>query len=88
MEVVLGKNAGFCYGVRRAVDGAKDELKKANNKIYCLGEIVHNKQVVNKLRENGMKFIEQIEETNGSTVIRAHGVKNKYMNMEKNMVLN
>lgn len=75
MEVVLGKNAGFCYGVRRAVDGAKDELKKANNKIYCLGEIVHNKQVVNKLRENGMKFIEQIEETNGSTVIRAHGVK-------------
>lgn len=61
MEVVLGKNAGFCYGVRRAVDGAKDELKKANNKIYCLGEIVHNKQVVNKLRESDAKNTWQAE---------------------------
>ena len=40
MEVILGKSAGFCYGVRRAVEGAKEELKKSKGKtVFCLGEI-------------------------------------------------
>ena len=42
MELIIGKTAGFCYGVKRAVEGAKDEINNNRNKIYCLGEIVHN----------------------------------------------
>ena len=38
MEIILGKTAGFCYGVKRAVNGAENELKKGIK--YCLGEIV------------------------------------------------
>ena len=61
MEIIVGKTAGFCYGVKRAVDGAKKELKK-NEKIFGLGEIVHNKDVVKNLEKEGMQFIENIKE--------------------------
>lgn len=74
MKVIVGKNAGFCYGVKRAVDGAKEELNNSNESIYCLGEIVHNKEVVKTLEEQGMKVVEDISEAKGKVIIRAHGV--------------
>ena len=78
MEIIVGKTAGFCYGVKRAVDGAKEEVNNIK-KIYCLGEIVHNKQVVEELEDDGITFINTIEEAKGKTIIRAHGVaKNIY----------
>ncbi len=79
MEIILGKTAGFCYGVKRAVDGAKEQLKKATNEIYCLGEIVHNEEVINDLKKEGLRFVEDVKESKGDTIIRAHGVpKNVY----------
>lgn len=84
MEVIVGKTAGFCYGVKRAVEGAEEELKKGNDVVYCLGEIVHNKQVVEELKKEGIKFIERIEEAKKITIIRAHGVpKQVYKEAEK-----
>ena len=84
MEVILGKSAGFCYGVKRAVEGAKDELKKAKGKTrYCLGEIVHNKQVIKDLQEKGLVFIEDIKEAKGETIIRAHGIKKEIYKLAK-----
>ena len=84
MEIILGKSAGFCYGVRKAVDGAKNELKKAKGKtLYCLGEIVHNKQVIKELKERGLVFIEDIKEAKGETIIRAHGIKKDIYNLAK-----
>ena len=78
MEILVGKTAGFCYGVQRAVDGSIKQIKENNNDtIYCLGELVHNKQVVSKLQEKGISFIEdleEIEEKNAKIIIRAHGV--------------
>lgn len=86
MEIILGKTAGFCYGVKRAVDGAKEEIAK-NGETYCLGEIVHNKNVVKSLQEKGMKFIENIDEAKATTVIRAHGVaKEVYEKAKKNKI--
>lgn len=74
MKIIVGKNAGFCYGVKRAVDGAEEELLNQTQEIYCLGEIVHNKDVVKDLESKGLKFIENIDEANGTTLIRAHGI--------------
>lgn len=73
MEIILGKSSGFCYGVKRAIEGANSVEEK---NIYALGELVHNEFVNNKLRNKGFKFIEDINEaSNGSiVVIRAHGV--------------
>lgn len=76
MEIILGKTSGFCYGVKRAVDGAKEETKN-NKKVYCLGEIVHNKNVIKKLEKEGIKFIENLEEAEENVIIRAHGVPKK-----------
>lgn len=82
MEIVVGKNAGFCYGVERAVNGAKEVLKK--EKVFGLGEIVHNKDVVKDLENQGMKFIESIEQGKDKVIIRAHGVtKNVYEKAKK-----
>ena len=75
MEIIVGKTAGFCYGVNRAVEGSKKILKESKEgNIYCLGEIVHNKTVVDELKKEGIKFINKIEEAKGTTIIRAHGV--------------
>lgn len=73
MEIIIGKTAGFCFGVRNAVTKAEEELKKSRN-TYCLGELVHNSQVTQELVKNGMIFINSIEEAQGKAIIRAHGV--------------
>lgn len=87
MEIIVGKTAGFCYGVRRAVEGSEKELEtNKNQKVYCLGELVHNKQVVLDLEEKGLDFIEEInevKESDSKVIIRAHGVsKNVYEKAE------
>lgn len=84
MGIVVGKTAGFCYGVKRAVDGAEEELKNTSENIFCLGEIVHNKQVVTELENKGLIFIEDINDGAGKTIFRAHGVKKKVYEIAKN----
>lgn len=73
MEIILGKTAGFCYGVKRAVDGAKKELEK-KEMVYGLGEIVHNQNVIEELETLGMQFVKDIKDAKGKTIIRAHGI--------------
>jgi len=78
MKIIIGKTAGFCFGVKNAVTKTEKELIK-NKNIYCLGELVHNNQVTEELIKNGAKFIENIEEAKEKVVIRAHGIeKNIY----------
>ncbi len=72
MEIILGKTAGFCYGVRNAVEEAKNSIENEKD-ICCLGEIVHNKSVIDELKEKGIKFINDINEARGKVIIRAHG---------------
>ena len=76
MEIIVGKTAGFCYGVKRAIDGVKEESK--NNKLFCIGEIVHNRQVIEDLQNKGVNFVEDISKVHDAkskVAIRAHGVK-------------
>ncbi|MBO6232780.1 MAG: 4-hydroxy-3-methylbut-2-enyl diphosphate reductase [Clostridia bacterium] len=86
MEIIIGKNAGFCYGVKRAVEGAEENINE-NKKIYCLGEIVHNKDVVKSLEEKGITFIDEIDQADGTVIIRAHGIpKEVYEQAQKNKI--
>ena len=77
MEVVLAKSAGFCFGVKRAVDQVYDQVELGKT-IYTFGPIVHNEEVVKDLEEKGVKVIQNQEElkdiTEGTVIIRAHGV--------------
>lgn len=84
MEIIVGKNAGFCYGVKRAVDAAREECME-NKEIYCLGDIVHNQHVIDDLKEKGVKFIDNIDEAKDKTIIRAHGVSKDVYEKAKKM---
>lgn len=76
MEIIVGKSSGFCYGVKRAVESAEKDASKVKENIYCLGEIVHNGDVVNELAQKGITFVENIDEIpkDSTVIIRAHGV--------------
>ena len=73
MNIVIGKTSGFCNGVSNTVKKAEEAI--SNEKVYCLGEIVHNERVINDLEKNGMITITNIEEVpnNSKVIIRAHG---------------
>jgi len=73
VEIIVGKTSGFCFGVSNAIEKTKQELKKLKN-VYCLGELVHNSQVIDGLKEEGAYFINTIEEAKGNVIIRAHGI--------------
>ncbi len=92
MEIIVGKTAGFCMGVKRAIESAKEETKKSCGKVtYCLGDLAHNPQVMQSLEKNGLKVINSLEEIpkpNGKNVIfRAHGVKKEIYEQAKNLGL-
>lgn len=84
MEIIIGKTAGFCFGVKNAVTKAEEALEQ-NEEIYCLGELVHNKQVTERLTQKGIHFIDDITEAKGKTVIRSHGVEKKIYKQAENM---
>ena len=74
MEIIIGKTAGFCFGVANAVNKTKEQLKDKKN-IFCLGELVHNKQVTEELEKEGLFFINNICDARKDIIIRAHGEK-------------
>ncbi|MBO5208654.1 MAG: 4-hydroxy-3-methylbut-2-enyl diphosphate reductase [Lachnospiraceae bacterium] len=87
MEVILAEKAGFCFGVKRAVDTVYEQAE-AGGKIYTFGPIIHNEEVVKDLEKKGVQVIETKEELaqikEGTIVIRSHGVsKEIYEQIEK-----
>ena len=84
MEVVVAKSAGFCFGVKRAVDTVYSEVEKGK-KIYTFGPIIHNEEVVKDLEEKGVVVLETEEElqalTEGTVIIRSHGVEKRIQKM-------
>lgn len=76
-EVKLAKSAGFCFGVKRAVDLVYEEAKKGGD-IYTYGPIIHNEEVVGDLENKGVRVINSPEEIDnlksGTIIIRSHGV--------------
>lgn len=86
MEVVLAKTAGFCFGVKRAVEKVYEQAGKEN--VYTFGPIIHNEEVVRDLEEKGIHVINDVSELKtlpkGTIIIRSHGVaKNIYDEINK-----
>ena len=77
MEVILAKSAGFCFGVKRAVETVYQQAE-TGKQIYTYGPIIHNEQVVSDLERRGVKVIDSDEDLmavrGGTVVIRSHGV--------------
>src|ERR687889_927427 len=75
-EIRIAKRTGFCYGVREAIDKAK-EARAAGKQTHTLGQVVHNEGVVRDLQQLGIKTVDTLDDVdNGAAVvIRAHGVR-------------
>lgn len=89
MEVKIAKTAGFCFGVKRAVDKVYEQIGQADKPIYTYGPIIHNEEVVRDFEEKGVRVIESEESLealrDAIVIIRSHGVgKHIYDIMERN----
>ena len=78
MEVIVAKTAGFCFGVKRAVDKVYEQIEKGGSPIYTYGPIIHNEEVMKDLEAKGVRVLETEEELaaleRGVVIIRSHGV--------------
>lgn len=85
MEIVLAKTAGFCFGVKRAVDTVYEQVEKGS--VYTYGPIIHNEEVVKDLESKGVCVVDGEEAlkkvTSGTIVIRSHGVERRIYDMIK-----
>ena len=83
MKVIKAKTAGFCFGVRRAVDTVYKQVssRKAGEQIYTYGPIIHNEEVIKDMEAKGVKVLRSEEELNslsgGTVIIRSHGVEKR-----------
>ena len=82
MKVIKAKTAGFCFGVKRAVDTVYEQVKKCGGKnIYTYGPIIHNEEVVKDMWQKGVTVLRSEEELDaleeGIVIIRSHGVEKR-----------
>lgn len=82
MEVRLAKTAGFCFGVKRAVDTVYEQLEaRGGQTIYTYGPIIHNEEVIKDMEARGVKVLRTEEELDqveqGVVIIRSHGVEKR-----------
>ncbi|MCI8280383.1 MAG: 4-hydroxy-3-methylbut-2-enyl diphosphate reductase [Lachnospiraceae bacterium] len=87
MEVRTAKSAGFCPGVKRAVDLVYEQAEGSQKPVYTYGPIIHNEEVVKDLEQKGVRVVdtkEQLADCRGGTVIiRSHGVSREVYDMLK-----
>ena len=90
MEVIKAKSAGFCFGVKKAMETVYQQIEEnANKPIYTFGPLIHNEEVVKELKSKGVEVVDSVEELkalkDGIVIIRSHGVsKDIYKIMEDN----
>ena len=80
-EIRVAETAGFCFGVRRAVEKVYEEAGKAAGPVYTYGPVIHNEEVVRDLEKKGVRVLHSEEELKdleeGTVIIRSHGVGKK-----------
>lgn len=90
MNITVAKSAGFCFGVKRAVNKVYEQADIKSGPIYTYGPIIHNEEVVKDLEEKGVKVLDNLETLSdaqklekGTVIIRSHGVsKEVYEKLE------
>ncbi len=89
MNITLAASAGFCFGVRQAVNKVYEQADIKKGPIYTYGPIIHNEEVIKDLEAKGVQVIESLDEINtiskiGTVIIRSHGVsKETYERLEQ-----
>jgi small subunit ribosomal protein S1 len=75
MQILVVEKAGFCFGVKRAIKLAFEAAQKSKERVYTWGPLIHNPQVVEELKKEGVEVIDELDNLkNGILVIRSHGI--------------
>ncbi|MBN1383529.1 MAG: 4-hydroxy-3-methylbut-2-enyl diphosphate reductase [Elusimicrobia bacterium] len=83
MRIIVAKNSGFCFGVRRAINLALNLSEKSGD-VYTIGPIIHNPQVVKELSKKGINVIKKLGNIrSGNIIIRAHGIPRQTLESAK-----
>jgi 4-hydroxy-3-methylbut-2-enyl diphosphate reductase len=84
MEIIVAKHMGFCGGVRRAVEMAAGAAQDAGGPVFTWGPLIHNPQVVDRLRAGGVQVTERLEDLRGDAfVVSAYGVEHAVLDEAK-----
>ena len=88
MGIIIAKNAGFCFGVKRAIDSAYDALNSNESEIYSIGPLIHNELVTADLKEKGLIVLNDYEEISKlkskKVIIRTHGIEKNIYELSSN----
>jgi 4-hydroxy-3-methylbut-2-enyl diphosphate reductase len=79
LKVVVSRGVGFCSGVKRAIKIALAAARRSEEGVYSLGPLIHNPQVVEKLKEVGVRPMMRLRRGGGSMVVRSHGASPKVL---------
>jgi 4-hydroxy-3-methylbut-2-en-1-yl diphosphate reductase len=91
MQIKIAKNAGFCFGVKKAIEIAEEVAEGNPGKTYVHGQLVHNEKVIKDLEGQGLVFVDDIKKIpqNAVTVLRAHGEPGStYKTLEEKSIIN
>ena len=82
MKVIKAKTAGFCFGVKRAVETVYEQVEYCGNEqIYTYGPIIHNEEVIKDMEAKGVRVLRSEEDldalSGGTVIIRSHGVEKR-----------
>ena len=78
MDIIIAENSGLCYGVKRALQLAKETRKRKTEKVFTFGDLIHNPQVIADLEKIGIHSIDNLSLIDeGTVIIRSHGVSPK-----------
>lgn len=82
MEIIIAKNCGLCYGVKRALRMAKVTRKQKTGEVFTFGDLIHNPQVIQDLKRQGIQSIDGFDQIReGTVIIRSHGVSPEIYNL-------
>ena len=75
MELIVDEGAGFCFGVERAIQMTEKVARDAEDRVYTIGPLIHNPQVIEELKAEGVEVIaEDADVTDSVSILRTHGV--------------
>jgi len=76
MEIIVAEKCGLCYGVKRALKIARETRRQTKGKVFTLGDLIHNPQVVEELKSQGIESLKDLDKNieKGTIIIRSHGI--------------
>lgn len=85
LRIRLAKNIGFCSGVKRAIDIVEETLSKSKYKVYSLGAVIHNPEVIKQLKERNLCIVDSLDKIKKPSIIilPSHGSPQQILNTAK-----